>query len=947
GDSGREETLAGHLPQTVESSAEKWPKDAEEGSDLALPENRSEADSLSANLVLAEALTDQPEAKQDLAKDLPAMQTMGKDLKDIDLNEADDGVQTPKKPREKKSVSAQSGKKLADQVDGFAEIVAKGPDPELSQTGATETRTQTQLADRPTSSQVDTKLAYTIGSGPRDTQGGASTDSTEPTTQPTQVVLIEQTPEEVKFAAKQKALSEAERINAMRASTGVKPKPSPSMVQKKEQAEALEKAKLAELAAAKGTSDKSGKVEDKKVSSSVGIKGTIHKSATTVVPKKPVVSEKTTVSEAPKDNKPHKNANAHWQDEGRPRKSIKKNDPFDVEQRETWRIRGAGGGRGKKNIGGANTHKMAIVAPDKQTIEVHIPEVITVSDLAHKMSVKAAEVIKHLMKLGQLATINQPLDQETAMIVVEEMGYKAVIAELDDPEAFTEEETKAMEAVLEPRAPIITVMGHVDHGKTSLLDYIRRTRVAAGESGGITQHIGAYHVTTDHGMVTFLDTPGHEAFTAMRARGAQATDIVVLVVAADDGVMQQTQEAIRHAQAANVPIVVAITKIDKGNANIEKVKSGLLQAGVLIEELSGTSPCIGVSSKTGQGIDELVEILLLQAQVLELKAPVQSMAKGLVLEAKLDRGRGAVASLLVQSGTLKVGDVVLAGQTYGRVRSINDEIGHDIKSVGPSIPAEIHGLNGVPLPGDTFWVLADERRAREIATFRSSEMRQARINDKPDLSLVASGVDKSQVLPIVAKVDVQGTHDALAKVLNELSMDEVRVQIVYIGVGGISESDVNLAIASKAIIIGFKTRADANVRKFAENQGIKIHFINIIYEVVDVVKSIMSGLLSPEIKEQIIGTAEVRDLFRVGKTVLVAGCFVIDGIIKRTARVRLIRDNLVISTTEPESLKRFKEDVREVKEGFECGLSLKNAKDIRVGDKIEFFEVTEVSRSIE
>jgi translation initiation factor IF-2 len=573
-----------------------------------------------------------------------------------------------------------------------------------------------------------------------------------------------------------------------------------------------------------------------------------------------------------------------------------------------------------------------------------------VADLAHKMSVKASEVIKQLMKLGQMVTINQQLDQETAMIVVEEMGHKALAAKLDDPEAFTEEEAALHDAEELPRAPVVTVMGHVDHGKTSLLDFIRRARVAAGEAGGITQHIGAYHVQTPRGMITFLDTPGHAAFTAMRARGAQATDIVILVVAADDGVMPQTKEAIAHAKAAGVPIVVAMNKIDKPDANLERVKSELVAEGVVPEDFGGESPFVPVSAKTGAGVDALLEQVLLQAEVLELTAPTAAAAKGLVIEAKLDKGRGPVATVLVQSGTLKKGDVVLAGSSFGRVRAMLDEDGKSIDSAGPSLPVEIQGLTEVPQAGDEFMVLSDERRAREIATFRQGKYREVTLNKRQAAKLEgmfeSMGEGQAQTLSLIVKADVQGSQEALAQSLVKLSTPEVRVQIVHAAVGGISESDVNLAIASKAVIIGFNTRADAGARKLAEHNAVDIRYYNIIYDAVDEVKAAMTGMLAPEQKEEVIGTAEIRTVFVASKIGTVAGCMITAGQVVRGARFRLLRDHVVVHTGEIESVKRMKDDVREVKEGFECGIKLKNYNDIKEGDQLEFFEVKEVARTL-
>jgi translation initiation factor IF-2 len=615
--------------------------------------------------------------------------------------------------------------------------------------------------------------------------------------------------------------------------------------------------------------------------------------------------------------------------------------------RNSWR----GGPRGRR--GNERDHRGDEVqaAPvEARVIEVHVPETITVAELAHKMAVKASEVIKALMKMGQMVTINQPLDQDTAMIVVEEMGHKAMTAELDDPEAFTEEDVGATEGEALPRAPVVTVMGHVDHGKTSLLDYIRRAKVAAGEAGGITQHIGAYHVETERGMISFLDTPGHEAFTAMRARGAQATDIVILVVAADDGVMPQTKEAIKHAKAAGVPIVVAINKIDKPDANADRVKQELVAEEVVPEEYGGESPFVPVSAKTGEGVDALLEQVLLQAEVLELKAPVDAMAKGLVIEAQLDKGRGPVATVLVQSGTLKAGDVVLAGQTYGRVRAMLDENGKTIKTAGPSIPVEIQGLTEVPQAGDEFMVLTDERRAREIATYRAGKFRNTKLARQQASKLENMFTDMTagevKMVPIIIKADVQGSQEALGQSLLKLSTDEVKVQLVYSGVGGISESDVNLAIASKAIIIGFNVRADAGARKLAEGNGVEIRYYGIIYDAVDELKVAMSGMLAPEQKEEVIGTAEVRTVFVASKIGTIAGSYITSGQVTRNCKFRLLRDNVVVYTGEIESVKRLKDEVREVKEGFECGIKLRNYNDVKEGDNLEFFEVKEIARTL-
>ena len=611
--------------------------------------------------------------------------------------------------------------------------------------------------------------------------------------------------------------------------------------------------------------------------------------------------------------------------------------------RDGWRSRG--GGRHRDDEAGTS-----FAAPaEPKVIEVLVPETITVGDLAHKMSVKAAEVIKTMMKMGSMVTINQVLDQDTAMIVVSEMGHQAKPAKLDDPEAFLVESAGAEEAKLESRPPVVTVMGHVDHGKTSLLDAIRKARVAVGEAGGITQHIGAYHVETPKGVITFLDTPGHEAFTAMRARGSQITDIVVLVVAADDGVMPQTIEAVNHAKAAKVPIVVAVNKIDKPEANPQRVKQELLTQEVVAEEFGGEVQFVEVSAKTGQGLDKLLEAIHLQSEVLELKAPVNAPAKGVVIESRLDKGRGPVATLLVKSGTLRKGDVVLAGAVFGRVRAMNDENGKAVNDAGPSIPVEIQGLQDVARAGDDVIVLNDERKAREIALFRQGKFRDVKLAKQQAAKLenvfdqLAEG---AKTLALIIKADVQGSYEGLAHALTKLSTDEVKVNIVHTGVGGITESDINLALASKAVVIGFNTRADAAARKLAENSGVDIRYYNIIYDAVDDVKAAISGMLAPERRESILGTVEVRNVFKISKVGTVAGCMVTDGLVRRGASVRLIRGGVVIHTGELDSLKRFKEDVREVKQGFECGLSLKNFNDVQVGDQLEVFEVVEVARTI-
>ncbi|VTU27096.1 translation initiation factor IF-2 [Variovorax sp. RA8] len=678
-----------------------------------------------------------------------------------------------------------------------------------------------------------------------------------------------------------------------------------------------------------------------------GVKGTLHKpTAPAARPGAPAAPG----AAAPGAGKEVKSAklSSSWAGDTAKKKEIKtRGDASGGVGRGNWR----GGPRGRRgNDRGGQEERVQAAPVEARIIEVHVPETITVSELAHKMAVKASEVIKQLMKLGQMATINQSLDQDTAMIIVEEMGHNAVVAALDDPEAFTDEDVSAQLAEALPRAPVVTVMGHVDHGKTSLLDYIRRTKVAAGEAGGITQHIGAYHVQTERGMVSFLDTPGHEAFTAMRARGAQATDIVILVVAADDGVMPQTKEAISHAKAAKVPIVVAINKIDKPDANLDRVKQELVAEQVVPEEYGGDTPFVSVSAKTGQGVDDLLEQVLLQAEVLELKAPVDAAAKGLVIEAQLDKGRGPVATVLVQSGTLKIGDVVLAGSTYGRVRAMLDEDGKPTKEAGPSIPVEIQGLTEVPQAGDEFMVMSDERRAREIATYRAGKFRNTKLAKqqaaKFENVFSEMGAGEVKTLPIIIKADVQGSQEALAQSLLKLSTDEVKVQVVYAAVGGISESDINLAIASKATVIGFNVRADAGARRLAEGNNVSISYYSIIYDAVDELKTAMAGMLAPERREEVIGSAEIRTVFVASKIGTVAGCYVTSGYVTRSAHFRLLRDNVVVYTGELESLKRMKDDVREVREGFECGIKLKNYNDIKEGDQLEFFEIKEIARTL-
>ena len=607
------------------------------------------------------------------------------------------------------------------------------------------------------------------------------------------------------------------------------------------------------------------------------------------------------------------------------------------------------GKKGKKLKLEPNQH--AFQAPTEPVVhEVLVPETITVADLAHKMAVKGVEVVKALMKMGMMVTINQSIDQDTALIVVEELGHIGKPAAADDPEAFLDEGVEAVEAEALPRPPVVTVMGHVDHGKTSLLDYIRRAKVVQGEAGGITQHIGAYHVETPRGVITFLDTPGHEAFTAMRARGAKATDIVILVVAADDGVMPQTIEAIAHAKAAGVPIVVAVNKIDKEAANPERIRQELTAHEVVPDEWGGDVQFIDVSAKKGINIDALLEAVLLEAEVLELTAPVDAPAKGIIVEARLDKGRGAVATLLVQSGTLKKGDMLLAGTAFGKIRAMVDENGKAINEAGPSIPVEILGLSDVPNAGEDAMVLADEKKAREIALFRQGKYRDVRLAKQQAAKLENMfnnmGENQAQSLSVIIKADVQGSYEALAGSLKKLSTDEVKVNVLHSGVGGITESDVNLAIASGAFIIGFNVRADASARKLAENENVEIRYYNIIYDAIDDVKAAMSGMLSPEEKEQVTGTVEIRQVISVSKVGNIAGCMVTDGVVKRDSHVRLIRNNVVIHTGELSSLKRYKDDVKEVRMGFECGLMIKGYNEIMEGDQLECFDIVEVARTL-
>ena len=660
--------------------------------------------------------------------------------------------------------------------------------------------------------------------------------------------------------------------------------------------------------------------------------GTLHK---------PVVNAEDKAAKAEKKKKQTKQV--VWKDERVEKRGLKTRG--DLSGGKGWRTRRDKHGKPAEDQG---AHSFS--APTEPVVhEVTVPETISVGALAQKMSIKAAEVIKTLMKMGNMVTINQMLDQETAMIVVEELGHVAKYAAVDSPEAFlVDTEAPAAEFKTETRAPVVTVMGHVDHGKTSLLDYIRRTRVASGEAGGITQHIGAYHVETERGMVTFLDTPGHEAFTAMRARGARVTDLVVLVVAADDGVMPQTIEAIHHAKAGKVPIVVAVNKIDKPEANPERIRQELVTQSVVPEDWGGDTMFVDVSAKTGQGIDELLESVLLQAEVLELRAPVDAPAKGIVIESRLDKGRGPVATVLVQSGTLRRGDVLLAGAVFGRVRAMLDENGKPVEYAGPSIPVEIQGLSEVPIAGEAVLALADERKAREIALFRQGKFRDVKLarQQAAKLENVFEQKGEVKVLALIIKADVQGSYEALSHALERLSTDEVRVNIIHSGVGAITESDINLALASKAVVIGFNSRADTVARKLIGSTGVDVRDYSIIYEAVDEIKAALSGMMAPDRKENVTGLVQIREVFRISKVGAVAGCHVLEGIVKRGSLTRLLRNGEIIYSGELDSLKRFKDDVKEVRAGFDCGLSLKNFNDIQVGDQLETYEIVEIARSL-
>ena len=609
-------------------------------------------------------------------------------------------------------------------------------------------------------------------------------------------------------------------------------------------------------------------------------------------------------------------------------------------------VRGGKGGKHRKGSALQQGFQKPAQAVNRDVV---IGETITVGELANKMAVKGSQVIKAMMKLGAMATINQVIDQETAQLVAEEMGHKVILRRENELEeaVMSDRDTGA---AAEPRAPVVTIMGHVDHGKTSLLDYIRSTKVASGEAGGITQHIGAYHVETDNGMITFLDTPGHAAFTSMRARGAQATDIVVLVVAADDGVMPQTIEAIQHAKAAGVPVVVAVNKIDKPEADPDRVKNELSQYGIMPEEWGGESQFVHVSAKAGTGIDELLDAILLQAEVLELKAVRKGMASGAVIESFLDKGRGPVATVLVREGTLNKGDIVLCGFEYGRVRAMRNELGQEVLEAGPSIPVEILGLSGVPAAGDEVTVVRDEKKAREVALYRQGKFREVKLarQQKSKLENMFANMTEGEVheVNIVLKADVQGSVEAISDSLLKLSTDEVKVKIIGSGVGGITETDATLAAASNAILVGFNVRADASARKVIESESLDLRYYSVIYNLIDEVKAAMSGMLSPELKQQIIGLAEVRDVFKSPKFGAIAGCMVTEGTIKRHNPIRVLRDNVVIYEGELESLRRFKDDVNEVRNGMECGIGVKNYNDVRVGDMIEVFEIIEIKRTI-
>ena len=693
----------------------------------------------------------------------------------------------------------------------------------------------------------------------------------------------------------------------------------------------------------KTTAEKAAQSKQVKVAPEKATESTQDKPPKTETERKPALKQEAKTEKPEKKKKQGKQSG--WKEEGSRKRGVKTHE--EISGGQGWRAR-----RDKQQKSSAAEAKKehGFSAPTEPIVrEIIVPETISVGALAQKMSVKAADIIKILMNMGSMVTINQMLDQETAMIVVEEIGHVAKYAASDSPEAFlVDTESHIAESEMESRAPVVTVMGHVDHGKTSLLDFIRRSRVAGGEAGGITQHIGAYHVETEHGMITFLDTPGHEAFTAMRARGTKITDIVVLVVAADDGVMPQTVEAIHHAKAAGIPLIVAVNKIDKPDANVEKIKQELVANEVVPEDWGGDTMFIEVSAKTGQGIDELLEGILLQAEVLELKAPKITSAKGVVIESRLDKGRGPVATILVQSGTLRRGDVLLAGAVFGKVRAMSDENGKQIKQASTSIPVEIHGLSEVPDAGDVVIALDDERKAREIALFRQGKYRDVKLAklQAAKLENIFDQQEDVKILSLIIKADVQGSCEALAHALQKLSTDEVKVNIIHSGVGAIIESDINLSLASKAIVIGFNVRADAGARKLIASSGVDVHYYNVIYDAVDEVKAALSGMMAPERKENILGLVDIREIYRIPKVGVVAGCYVLEGIVKRNSLIRVLRDGKIIHSCELDSLKRFKDDAKEVREGFECGISLKNYNDLKVGDQLEAYEIIETARTI-
>jgi len=768
---------------------------------------------------------------------------------------------------------------------------------------------------------------------------------------------------EAKAKAEAKAIADAEAKEKAKASAAAKAKPVAVTAEEKAAQDEADKLQAAKDIAAKAKAD-----EEAKAAAEIARKLAEENSARWAEEEKQrKESEKSVdhhVTTSTEARAAEDTADANAEKRGRrPRKTTPA--PAAATPASTGKGKRRGGKDNRRDSrnarGGRNARNNRSVAPESMDhaftkpvaavkTDVSIGETVSVSELASKMSIKATEIIKQMMKMGSMVTINQVLDQETAQLVAEEMGHKVVLTRENELEhQVLADRDGNIQA--ESRAPVVTIMGHVDHGKTSLLDYIRRAKVASGEAGGITQHIGAYHVETDNGMITFLDTPGHAAFTAMRARGAQATDIVILVVAADDGVMPQTIEAIQHAKAGGVPLIVAVNKIDKPEADPERVKSELSQHGVMSEDWGGNNMFVHVSAKSGEGIDELLEGILLEAEVLELKAIREGMAAGVVVESKLDKGRGPVATVLVQEGTLKQGDIVLCGLEYGKVRAMRDENGRAIKEAGPSIPVEILGLSGVPSAGDEATVVRDERKAREVALYRQGKFRDVKLarQQKSKLENMFANMVEGEVqeLNIILKADVQGSLEAIADSLNKLSTDEVKVNIIARGVGGLTETDASLAAASNAIMIGFNIRADAQARKVIEAESVDLRYYSVIYNLIDEVRNAMSGLLAPEFKQVILGLAEVRDVFKSPKIGAIAGCMVTEGTIKRSAPIRVLRENVVIYEGELESLRRFKDDVNDVRNGMECGIGVKNYNDVRVGDQIEVFETIEIARSLE